>query len=342
MGPGLALNREAMTTPVLRLGRLLLLAGAMTLPAIAQAPQPLNGPWNNDLVLARSKDGLRFDAPETWLEAGGVPHVVRDARGKLIAAFQWFPNSPAESFDRIAIRTSSDQGRTWTEPKTIVVRGLPSGFNRPCDPTLAVLEDGRLRMYVTVDPGDGQGAGCYSLISRDGVTFDFEPGARFRDPGKNVLDPSVARLDGAWHYYAGIQDVSGRGYHAVSTDGLNFRRVADVSLPVPGSWLGCAVATSEGLRFYGTGGRGGWCAVSRDGAEWTLREDFGGVAGADPGVVRTGDGYLLIATGPPRPREDTGETRLSATPTSVYVLRGNTLYRFDARTLQLQGSGKRE
>jgi hypothetical protein len=97
---------------------------------------PRQRPVDNDLVIARSKDGLRFDSASTWAEAAGVPSVVRDAKGRLIAAFQWFPSTPPESFDRIAIRTSNDQGRTWTEPKTIIVRGLPAGANRPCDPTL--------------------------------------------------------------------------------------------------------------------------------------------------------------------------------------------------------------
>jgi hypothetical protein len=156
-------------------------------------------------------------------------------------------------------------------------------------------------MYVTIDPGDGQGAGCYSLISKDGITFDFEPGARFPGPGQNALDLSVARLDGTWHYYAGIHSTPGRGYHAVSTDGLSFRRVADVTLPIQGSWLGCAVPTPEGLRFYGSGGRGGWCAVSRDGAEWTLLDNFGAV-GEDPGVAPVADGYLIYRHRPSEPR----------------------------------------
>ncbi len=319
---------------------ILLAALAVTLPTFAQTPVPPpsgNPPWNNDLVIARSKDGFRFDTASTWTEAGGVPNVVRDAKGRLIAAFQWFPRMPRESFDRIAIRTSSDEGRTWTEPKTITVRGLPAGAHRPCDPTLAVLDDGRLRMYVTIDPGDGDGPGCYSLISKDGLTYDFEPGARFRDPGKHVLDPAVARLDGVWHCYAGVQDTPGRGYHAVSTDGLHFRRVADVSLPIQGNWLGCAVPTAEGLRFYGSGGPRGWCAVSRDGAEWTLARDFSGGVGADPGVAPVADGYLMIATGPSN-RPDPSALRLSATPAAVYVLQGTTLHRFDPRTLKLEES----
>src|SRR5689334_2237097 len=59
-----------------------------------KAPPPKNpnrGPWDNDLLISESIDGITFAKPTVFVERGGVPSIVRDSGGKLIAAFQWFP-----------------------------------------------------------------------------------------------------------------------------------------------------------------------------------------------------------------------------------------------------------
>jgi|GEM_PF-872864 len=262
------------------------------------------GPWENDLHILTSSEGFRFTSQKRFVEGGGVASLIRDAKGILVSAFQWFPRDRKEDFDRIAVKTSTDNGATWSTPRRIRIDGLPEHYARPCDPTLVLLGDGRIRIYFTSDQREGKqpsrSAATYSAISSNGIDYTIEPGVRFAVSGKAVLDCAVARLGRRWHYYAPIPGSSNGAYHAVSKDGLTFKRKKDVMIEGQRKWLGCAVPTKEGLRFYGSGGRGGWCARSSDGFEWTLVENSN-TGAMDPGVAQTRSGnYLLIGTGPRR------------------------------------------
>ncbi len=259
------------------------------------------GPWNRDLYLCTSNDGLHFSGRQQFVDGSGVASVVRDSKGRLIAAFQWFPRDKTEDFDRVAVKVSTDEGKTWSAPQPIKLKGLPEDCMRPCDPTLVLLDDGRIRMYFTSDRRGGRtyrpSAGTYSAVSSDGLHYTFELGIRFAVTGKAVLDCAVARLGKTWHYYAPVPAYSGGAYHAVSKDGLEFTRQANMKIPGDRQWLGCVVPTKKGLRFYGSGGQGGWCATSDDGYSWQLTRDSLSAA-MDPSVVRTKDGrYLMIGTG---------------------------------------------
>jgi hypothetical protein len=273
----------------------------------AESPRTPRGPWDHDLVIYDWRGGAEPDRGRVLVERGGVPHLLRDQWGRLVASFQWFPLDRRDSFDRVAVMFSYDDGRTWGRPQAIEVDGMPRGFNRPCDPTLVQLDDGRYRLYFTAAPREESPA-TYSAISSDGVRYTFEPGLRFGVEGEPVLDCAVARLGETWHYFAPVQADRGRGYHAVSRDGLDFRRVEDVTVAGERQWLGCAVAAADGLRFFGSGRDGIWSAMSPDGVDWRL-EPNARIGGADPGVVvidasRT----LIIATGPLR--RDAGTARL--------------------------------
>jgi hypothetical protein len=202
--------------------------------------------------------------------------------------------------------TSTDDGRTWDKPQPVEVRNLPVGYERPYDPTIVLLDDGRLRLYFTSHNARGRGQqAIYSAISRDGVAYEFEPGQRFgvEDGQRRAYDCAVAKLGATWHLYAPIPDGSGRGYHAVSADGLAFRREADVVISGERQFLGNVVAVGETLRFYGTGRDGMWVGTSKDGAAWEL-EQGDRQRGGDPGVVQTKAGRWL--------RVYTGETRADA------------------------------
>lgn len=261
-------------------------------------PQRRQGtPWNNDLKLLRSKDGMEFTEGTTFVERAGVPCLTQGAYGRLIAVFQWFPFEQREAFDKIAVCFSTDRGATWTPPKTVSIEGLPDGYSRSFDPTIVMLDNTRFRLYFT-SMKEGGTTAIFSAISKDATHYTFEPGMRFGVDGENVVDCSVAKLGDTWHLYAPVPRENGHAYHAVSKDGVKFERQAEVSVSGRASWIGNVIAVDDGLRFFGSGG--GWSARSKDGSTWQ-REDGSRANGGDPAAWRLQDGsYLLIVTGQPR------------------------------------------
>jgi hypothetical protein len=271
--------------------------------SLGQAPnrrQASDGPWNHDLYHFETDSTGEFGSARVLVERGGVPALLRDQWSRLVATFQWFPFERREAFDRIAVMFSYDDGETWGKPQPIKVAQWPEGYVRPCDPTLVQVEDGRYRLYFTSSGPGERSPATYSAVSNDAIHFTFEPGRRFGVDGEMVLDCAITRLGKTWHYFAPIQRESGRGYHAVSEDGLTFERLDDVTVPGDRQWLGCVIATERGLRFFGSGRAGAWSAVSADGSKWRIEEiDYR--TGADPCVAATDTGrYVMIATGPRR------------------------------------------
>ena len=276
----------------------------------ARAGRP--GPWDNDVLVYRvDPDGAAAQIG-TFARAG-VPTLARLADGRLIAAHQHFPADFGADFDKVAVRISEDEGRTWTGPQVIQLRGLPEGMRFPFDPTLVPLPDGRIRLYFTSVKGrriDEHPPAIYSAISRDGISYEFEPGQRFGIDGRIVIDCAVVLHAGIFHLFAPDNGLAGQrrngnvpsegvGYHATSEDGLNFKRREDVRIDGRRRWLGNAQSDGKVITFYGTGA-GIWTAASKDGFSWTPGASIK-ARGADPGAVRTSDGgIILIATGPPR------------------------------------------
>ncbi len=307
-----------------------LLLGLVLVPMlVAGDPQPPGpvpgqpGPWDQDVLVHRVSKGGAVEALATF-ERSGVPTVAPLTDGRLIAATQHFPESDPASFDKVAVRFSRDEGRTWTPPRVIELEGLPAGMRFPFDPTLVPLPDGRLRLYFTSLRQGGFGPqmpAIYSAVSTDGVRFTVESGVRFAIPGRPVIDCAVVLHKGVFHLFVpdngtwlpglrgdgppdGQGPPPGVGYHATSRDGLEFTREDDVRVDGNRRWLGNAQSDGTSITFFGTGGqgRGGiWRATSPDGARWTLMDDWR-VPGADPGAVATPDGaWIVVSTGPPRP-----------------------------------------
>lgn len=299
-------------------------------PPTGEEEPPRPGPWDNDVVVYRVGGDGAVEKLATF-ERAGVPTVARMKDGRLLAAHQHFPKKDDANFDKVAVRFSSDEGRSWTEPQVIRLDGLPEGMRFPFDPTLVPLPDGRVRLYFTSLKGrrfDEDRAAIFSAISGDGVHYTFEPGVRFGIEGRPVIDCAVVLHQGVFHLYApdsgagapprspdeerrraGDRPPPGAGYHATSKDGLNFSRRPDVRIE-GFRWLGNAQSDSRAIVFFGTGGPpgpgqargGGWVATSTDGQEWALNKSFPAVPGADPGAVRLKDGsWLVVVTGPPRP-----------------------------------------
>ena len=269
------------------------------------------GPWDQDVLVFRIERDGKAEQVATFARAG-VPTVARLADGRLIAAHQHFPADLGPDFDKVAVHFSTDEGRTWSEPQVIQLTGLPEGMRLPFDPTLVPLPDGGVRLYFTSVKRrrlDEAQPAIYSAISRDGVSYECEPGMRFGVEGRMVIDCAAVLHRGVFHLYAPDNGTGGRGgerpregvgYHATSTDGLTFTRAADVQIEGRRRWLGGASSDGEVITFHGTG-EGVWRAASEDGAMWKLGEGLK-MRGADPGAVATRDGgWIVVATGPPRP-----------------------------------------
>ncbi len=297
-------------------------------------PNPANrpdtsrpGPWDNDVIVYRIVTNGTPEKLATF-ERAGVPTVARLKDGRLIAAFQNFPASDDRNFDRVAVRFSSDEGRTWSEVKPIAVEGMEKGLARPFDPTLVPLPDGRVRLYFTSNRGPDfrrSTPAIYSAISTNGIDYTFEPGVRFGVEGRIVIDCAVALHDGVFHLivpdngtageFQGGQERhepprGGTGYHATSQDGLKFERVADIRPPSDRArWLGNLQSDAGKLVFFGTG-PGPWPVQSADGANWTTAQTPTRFRGADPGAVRLRAGsWLLLVTGEPRPGTPSAQQR---------------------------------
>lgn len=296
-----------------------------------EAPGQVNGdrlgPWDNDVLVYRLATNAAPERLNTF-ERAGVPTLARLKDGRILAAFQHFPRDDQRNFDRVAVRFSSDEGRTWTTPEPIAVSGMEPGLARPFDPTLVPLPDGRVRLYFTSNRNpDFQRStpAIYSALSSDGIHYSFEPGVRFALEGRIVIDCAAALHQGVFHLIVpdngmagdfgarrqrGQRLGEGTGYHAVSKDGLSFEHAADVKVAGNRRWLGNMQSDSGWLVFFGTGDAGGWSATSSNGEHWQLAGRAPGVQGADPGVVKLADGaWLLAVTGPPRPGTASAATR---------------------------------
>jgi hypothetical protein len=283
----------------------------------ARAGRP--GPSNNDVGVYRVEADGKVTQVHTF-ERAGVPTIARLADGRLIAAHQHFPADSDADFDKVAVHFSKDEGVTWTAAQVIEVDGLPQGMRFPFDPTLVPLPDGRLRLYFTGNFHSRSSVpSIHSAVSTDGVHYTYEPGVRFAVDGRAVIDCAVVLHQGVFHLFSpdnGAGSNPGRppeersvadrpraatAYHATSTDGLAFKRVADVQMDGRRNWLGNAQSNGRFITFYGTG-QGMWTAQSEDGITWRLTEGPA-IRGGDPGAVTTRDGGLIVViTGLPRRR----------------------------------------
>jgi len=326
------------------------------------APRTTPAPWDVDLTLLRSTNGSTWNPVGVLTAGASSPTLCRLSDGRLLLAHQSYSADNPDLFDRVALRTSEDDGNTWSKPEPLALTDLPQGLRQPFDPYLVALDDGRARLYFSshAEPAAEDGSygpdgwpSTYSAISSDGSTWTFEPGKRFGIEGLAIGSPCVARFRDEWHYFAPVPDSEGSAFHALSRDGLSFQRLPEVELDGSGRWLGCALAEDELgeadalLRFFGTD-RIGWSATSRDGARW--RQDGRVMWGqyADPSVVRLRDGsWLMVATSPSalEPEDDAlallstlaGTTGVAMTANNryLYVLRDDTIYMYDATTLRL-------
>lgn len=287
----------------------------LSVPALAQS-----SPWNSPLLICTGSSATSFGTASMFQDSSGVPSVIRFGSATsdtLIAAFQWFP-APLNStyWDKVAVKFSYDGGATWTAPTSCVFTGLPSGNQRPFDPSLIQLPSGQIRMYFSGGANNPPAGGIdtYSAVSTDGIHYTVESGARFDNPTMHAIDPSVALFDSTYYYTSWTSVMSDGANQATSTDGLNFTTNAMLPYDNNHLWLGNYMNDGSTLRFYGCG-NGMWTSSTTDGVNWSAYTALPGIMGADPAVVKNQAGtYILIYTGPPNL---SGMQHLQPKPTDV-------------------------
>jgi hypothetical protein len=262
-----------------------------------------DGPWNSPLMIAQSTDGINFGTPKIYQDSAGVPSVINWKGDTLACVFQWFrqpQNSP--TWDRVAIKFSYDMGFSWTEPKPIVLNIFPQNYQRPFDPTLAVYDNNKLRIYFSSSNGAPMGLdsaiNTYSATSIDGVNFSFENGARYDNPTSKVIDPAVIYFKNEWHYLSPAGAPQDGAFHCISPDGINFTERTKYTSDNTHNWTGnFVVENTNELRFYGCG-TDIWFNKSSDGYFWSGYTKTN-LSGGDPSVVKISDNnYLMIYVGP--------------------------------------------
>ena len=287
-----------------------------TPPAIG-APALAPGPWDNEVVVQRVTADGTASTVATFGRAD-VSSIARLQDGRLAIACQAFPKDDRAHFNRIAVRFSSDDGRTWGEPTPIVVANMDVALAPPFDPALVVLPDGRVRLYFITHTGTDAAPGqtaVHSATSTDATHYDYEPGMRFTVPGRVVVDCAAALHEGVFHLVVpdngtpaeflerrrrGEPQPGGNGYHATSTDGLVFTRAADLPLSsTRDRWFGNLLSDGSQLLFFGSG-PGPWPMTSADGKRWAPAVTSMRMPGVDPCAVRLrDDSWLVVATREP-------------------------------------------
>ncbi|MFN8343676.1 MAG: T9SS type A sorting domain-containing protein [Spirosomataceae bacterium] len=263
-----------------------------------------NPPWERPLKIAWSNDGITFTNTAVFQDSSGVPGAVQWKGDTLVCVFQWFRqplNSP--TWDRVAIKFSYDSGRSWTPPTPIKINGLPANYQRPFDPTLAVINKDSLRLYFSSSNGLPMGGldnsvDTYSAVSTNGLTYTFEPKARYDDAAQAVIDPAVIYFNGVWHYAAPAGAPQEGAFHGSGKDGLNFTAHPKYPSDNTHNWTGnFMVNTAAELRFYGSGPQI-WYNSSTDGFAWQGYTNTNIRGGGDPSVVKLGtQSYLIIYVG---------------------------------------------
>jgi hypothetical protein len=283
----------------------------------APAPAAAPGPWDNEVVVQRVTADGTASTVATFGRAD-VSSIARLQDGRLAIACQAFPKDDRAHFNRIAVRFSGDDGRTWGEPNPIVVANMDVALAPPFDPALVLLPDGRVRLYFITHTGTDAAPGqtaVHSATSTDATHYDYEPGMRFTVPGRVVVDCAAALHEGVFHLVVpdngtpaeflerrrrGEPQPGGNGYHATSTDGLVFTRAADLPLSsTRDRWFGNLLSDGSQLLFFGSG-PGPWPMTSADGKRWAPAVTSMRMPGVDPCAVRLrDDSWLVVATREP-------------------------------------------
>lgn len=263
------------------------------------------GPWNSPLKISFSSDGVNFTPGNIFQDSSGVPHVIRWKGDTLLCVFQWF-RKPISSptWDRVAVKFSYNNGINWTNPIPMNFLNFPADYQRPFDPTVVTIGKDSLRIYFSSSKGMPQGGldatvNNYSAVSKDGLNFYFELGARVDEASRQVIDPAVVQFKNLWHFTAPRGAPQEGAFHYTSPDGVIFKEEAVIPSDFSHNWTGNLMVDRLGkIRFYGSGSKLWYCS-SPDGFTWSGYTDTN-LKGGDPAVLQLdANQFMAIYVGEP-------------------------------------------
>lgn len=263
------------------------------------------GPATFRLMAAKSRDGLKFDrSAKIVCDRGAVPDLTIDKNGWIYLYYTaWTVGSET---NKTVAAISKDNGESWTFKKLNLERR--QGESDLVDPDIIIADDGTFRLFTTIAT-DRQGyAKTHYHESRDGIKFERK-GVAF-DPGKEILDPSAAKIGNTCHIFGGGGGGPNQNWHGISNDGKTFKLDGFLKLEKNGigQMMANGISDAGGCRFYcfGNDRKNGISSFfTTDGKNW--KEDAGWRLGIDassklengpphdPAVVKLSDGtYLMI------------------------------------------------
>lgn len=277
-------------TPWVSIPLLTVLAWSWTATSDSQdrRPPPMQGPFNDQTLLARSQDGIHWELDERVLAPQASVPELAFYNGTYFLYFMDFSEGSG-----LAVMTSKD-AEHWTGRRRVTIRGLTA--RGAVDPDIVLTDDGKMRLFyfgseVTQgDPAsDRRPHKIYSAVSKDGFEFEEEKGVRYEE--EQITDPDVVRFSDRWLMFVS------RGPEIVMTeskDGLVFTRVGVIGHEggVTGS-----IVIGDTLHVFYTSRDGIRSLRSKDLKEWKKGEIAipapKGRIVADASPLKTADGYLM-------------------------------------------------
>ncbi len=290
----------------------------------ARDPPREPGGHHSALYTARSSDGLAFTAEsEPLIRDADAPTIARLGDRRLLLVFEYSPrgkDGPAG----LGSSFSTDDGRHWSEPRPLEVKGLPRSAGVPREPALAIAADGEPWLFVVAHSERGRRAVCVarwvaeagspaqresSPVKADDLSafangagrdhppaacsFRFAHRVEFGSRRLVIDDLAVIERDRAWHLFGNLFDSAGACYHGSSLDSRRFQALDEVHFADIGS-VGCILLTPAVYRCYSTSPAGIISSISTDARAWTRESGVRLADAAEPAVVQLNDDSWLM------------------------------------------------
>lgn len=278
-----------------------------TPPDYAERGHPTDGPYEQRLLSATSKDGIVWEKTNELIteQASASDMAYKDG-----VIYLYYVGGNFDGREQgIAAAVSQDNGETWTF-KRVMINEADEIKGEPGDPDIIILDDNSFRLYFTSQTPNRKSPSIFYAESSDGLNFTYK-GEALYDDDYMTIDSSVFRINEEW-FMLTFTDFATEVIHAKSDDeGKTFQVVKKENVTYKNKpwFLSNPLELPDGsVRFYAFNLRDGFRSfVTTDGLNW---EDQGyGILTYDPSnpmerdyikdasLVQLDDGSYFMAYG---------------------------------------------